>query len=125
VVVRRALGSLLPDSVRRRDDKAEFSSTFVETLEALGGRAFFTGLRCAEAGWVDGGVAQRMYDDMISDYASGRDSYCRGASALWSVAAVELWMKQQEERANGAIDTSETRTGTRPAAIAERHEATV
>jgi asparagine synthase (glutamine-hydrolysing) len=126
VVIRRALGSRLPERVRRRTDKAEFSPTFVEALASIGGRAFFARLRSAEEGWVDGTVVQRMYDEMLADYTRGRDSYARLAGALWSVAAVELWMTDpHKEPADDAIDTRETRAGARPAVPDGRREATV
>jgi asparagine synthase (glutamine-hydrolysing) len=97
VVMRRALGPVLPESVLRRNDKAEFSSTFVESLKTLGGRAFFDHLRSAEVAWVDQTVTQRMYDEMIALYTQGRESYIPVAVALWSVAAVELWLTQHHK----------------------------
>ena len=126
VVVRRALGARLPECVRRRQDKVEFSPLFVEALASLGGRAFFARLRSAEAGWVDGPVAQRMYDEMLADYRRGRGSYTRAAGALWRIAAVELWItQQQKERAYDATDIRETRAGRRPAVPDARRQAAV
>jgi asparagine synthase (glutamine-hydrolysing) len=92
VVMRRALHAVLPPSVRRRNDKAEFTSTLVSALDVLGGRAFLSRLRCAEAGWVDAGAIRRMYDDMVGLYRRGDESYIPLADAVWSVAAVELWL---------------------------------
>jgi len=96
VVMRRALDAVLPGAVRRRNDKAEFTQTFVDTIESLGGRAFLSSLRSAEAGWVDGPVIRRMYDEMVGLYSRGDESYIPLADAVWSVAAVELWLNQQE-----------------------------
>ena len=95
VLMRRALAPVLPEPVLRRNDKAEFSSTFVEALESLGGRAFFTRLLCDEAGWVDGAVTRQMYDRMIDLYSRGSESYIALVGGLWSVAAVELWLHHQ------------------------------
>jgi asparagine synthase (glutamine-hydrolysing) len=99
VVMRRALTSVLPPTVLHRHDKAQFSSTFVEALESLGGRSFFARLLSDEAGWIDGAATQRMYDQMIGLYSGGSGSYIGLASALWNVAAVELLLKhEQKER---------------------------
>lgn len=95
VVIRRALGRYLPPSVASRTtlaDKAEFSSTYVEALEAVGGRAAFACLRSEEAGWVDGRVIRQMYQDMIHLYSRGDVAYIALVGPLWSVAAVELWL---------------------------------
>jgi asparagine synthase (glutamine-hydrolysing) len=94
VVMRRALKDVLPGSVLRRNDKAEFTPTLVETIRTLGGRSFFTRLQSVEAGWIDGQVIRRMYDQMTGLYSRGDRSYIRLADALWSVAAVELWLHQ-------------------------------
>lgn len=95
VVIRRALASVLPGIVRSRNDKAEFSSTVVDSIEMLGGRTFLSQpLRAAEAGWVDAGVVRRMYDDMAGLYSRDDEAYIPLADAVWSVAAVELWLRQ-------------------------------
>ena len=75
IVLRHALGDYLPPLVAARTslaDKAEFSSTYVEALEAVGGRQAFVRLRSEEAGWVDGRVVRQMYDDMIRLYSARR-----------------------------------------------------
>lgn len=92
VVMRRAVGDLLPDLVRARTDKAEFTPTFVQAIEALGGRACFGSLRSAEAGWVDAAAVRRIYQEMSALYSRGDQSYIPMADALWSVAALELWL---------------------------------
>jgi len=97
VVMRRALKTVLPASVLARNDKAEFSSTLVDTIEGLGGRAFFSRLRVAETGWVDDRVIQRIYDEMAGLYRRGDESYIPLADAVWSVAAVELWLTRQHK----------------------------
>ena len=73
-------------------DKAEFSSTYVEALEALGGRDAFVQLRSEDAGWVDGRVLRQMYDDMIQLYRRGSDAYIAFTGPLWAVASLELWL---------------------------------
>jgi len=97
VVLRRALGPALPDVVRRRNDKAEFTPTLVQTIEELGGAAFLADLRVSDAGWVDGPAIRQAYDEMTRLYSRGDESYIRLADAVWSVAAVELWYRVIQE----------------------------
>ena len=104
VVIRRALADYLPPIVAARAtlaDKAEFSSTYVEALEALGGRQAFARLRSEEAGWVDGRVIRQMYEDMIQLYSRGDDAYIAFTGPLWAVAALELWLEAGSARAGG------------------------
>jgi hypothetical protein len=94
VIVRRALGHLLVDSVRRRNDKAEFSTVYAGAIAAAGGRDAFLRLRSAEAGWVDGGVALHLHDEMIRLYSAGDAAYIRLADTLWTILAIELWLER-------------------------------
>lgn len=96
IVIRRALEHDLPEEVRRRRDKAEFSSTFVEAVECLGGREFFADLHTARAGWVDAAAARLQYDRLIDLYRRGDAAYISFTGSVWAVAAVELWLRQIE-----------------------------
>jgi asparagine synthase (glutamine-hydrolysing) len=95
-VIRRALENDLPDAVLRRRDKAEFSSTFVQSLERLGGRRTFEDLRTARAGWVDAAAAAAQYDRLVNLYRQGNAAYISLTGPVWAVAAVELWLRQIE-----------------------------
>jgi asparagine synthase (glutamine-hydrolysing) len=97
LVMRRALKTVLPPAVARRNDKAEFSSTFVDTIENLGGRRFFSGLRTAEAGWIDEAVVQRTYERMAALYRRRDEAYIPLADAIWGVGAIELWLTAQDK----------------------------
>jgi asparagine synthetase B (glutamine-hydrolysing) len=92
IVIRRALVDYLPPVVASRADKAEFSPTYVEALEAFGGRQALARLRSEEAGWVDGRVIRQMYEDMIQLYSRGGDAYIAFTGPLWAVAALEVWL---------------------------------
>jgi asparagine synthase (glutamine-hydrolysing) len=105
VVLRHALCDYLPPLVAARTslaDKAEFSSTYVEALEAVGGRQAFVRLRSEEAGWVDGRVVRQMYDDMIRLYRRGGNAYIAFTGPLWAVASLELWLDAVSTGTRGA-----------------------
>jgi asparagine synthase (glutamine-hydrolysing) len=108
VALRRALSGLLVDSVRGRNDKAEFSSSYAGAITAAGGRRAFARLRSADAGWVDAGVALRMHDEMIRLYTGGDAAYIRLADVLWTILGVELWL----ERGVGARQRTELEDST-------------
>ena len=93
VLVKRALRDYLPPAVLTREDKAEFSSTYVDALSAVGGEATFAGMRAEEAGWVDGGAVRTMHAQMLDLYRRGDESYIAYAGPLWAVAAIELWLE--------------------------------
>jgi asparagine synthase (glutamine-hydrolysing) len=94
VIVRRALDGMLVDSVKRRNDKAEFSTAYAGAIAAAGGRRAFERLRSVEAGWVDGRVALQMHDDMIRLYSAGDDAYIPLADVLCTILGIELWLQR-------------------------------
>jgi asparagine synthase (glutamine-hydrolysing) len=94
VLLKRALAAFLPPSVAARNDKAEFSSTYVETLQAFGGRALFTNLRSNDAGWVTGTEIVSMYDRMIDLYSRGDGAYIALMGPLFVVAGLDMWLER-------------------------------
>jgi asparagine synthase (glutamine-hydrolysing) len=94
VLLKRALAAYLPPSVAARNDKAEFSSTYVDTLEAFGGGELFTTLRSSDAGWVDGRAIREMYRRMIDLYSRGDGAYIALMGPLFVVAGLEIWLER-------------------------------
>jgi asparagine synthase (glutamine-hydrolysing) len=92
VLLRRALREYLPPVVAARNDKAEFSSTYADTIEAIGGRTLFSGLKSHDLGWVDQTVIHDMYDRMIALYSRGDEAYIGLTGPLFVVAALEIWL---------------------------------
>lgn len=92
-ILREALGDDLPEVVRSRRTKGDFSHAIAEAIEALGGEQFFDALLIAEAGWVDGRAVAAKYRRMRSRYAQGPVAYGAHVPALWMIAAVELWFR--------------------------------
>jgi asparagine synthase (glutamine-hydrolysing) len=94
VLLKRALGGFLPPAVAARNDKAEFSSTYVDTLEAFGGRRLLTNLRSSDAGWINGTEITAMYDRMIDLYSRGDGAYIALMGPLFVVAGLEIWLER-------------------------------
>jgi asparagine synthase (glutamine-hydrolysing) len=96
IVIRRALRDFLPPAIAARADKAEFSFTYIEALESLGGAKLLGKLRSDEAGWVDGDVARNMYRHMIDLYRRASDGYIELTGPLWAIVSLEMWLEQVE-----------------------------
>jgi asparagine synthase (glutamine-hydrolysing) len=98
VVLRGAmrLRGAVPARVLARDDKAEFSSSVVDALDALGGAAAFAQLRTADRGWVDAEKARALYDRMLRLYNANDEAYIPVSDSLWSILSCELWLEALE-----------------------------
>jgi asparagine synthase (glutamine-hydrolysing) len=92
-VLRRAMEGFLPETIRRRITKADFSHVFAETLQAAGGEHLFDSLTIESMGWVDGPVIREMYRSMVQDYRSANNAYISYIWKLWMVFGIELWFK--------------------------------
>jgi asparagine synthase (glutamine-hydrolysing) len=90
-ILRRAMSSLVPEGVRRRQSKAEFSHSFVDAFRALGGARLYESLAIAAEGWVDGPRVRRMYAEMERLHARGDAAFMRYVWPLWMIFGIELW----------------------------------
>jgi hypothetical protein len=71
---------ILPELVRQRDSKAEFSNVFEDAQQGLGG--LLEGrLACEERGWVDSEAVRRTK-----------------RWSLWMVAGMEMWLRNLKRR---------------------------
>ena len=92
-ILRKALGGLLPISVRERVLKADFSCIFAQALLAESSAAIFQSLSIASMGWVDGGQILTAYQTMARCYSRGDEAYRFHVAALWMIFGVELWFR--------------------------------
>lgn len=94
-IVRRAMIGLLPDSVRLRRTKAEFSHEAAagvgRVLDALGAAAGDRPLAIAERGWVAPDELARACRDVRSGARKGRILI-----AVWMAIGLELWLRETE-----------------------------
>ena len=93
-LLRQAMRGILPETVRQRTTKAEFSTVFLQTLRSLGGSRFFDSSQVAARGWVDADKIQRAYATMESGATNNPDSAPSGLWSLWMVVGIELWLRQ-------------------------------
>jgi asparagine synthase (glutamine-hydrolysing) len=96
-VLRQAAG--LPPAIGTRLSKSDLGFTLRQTIDALGGRAFFRDSRMAAAGWIDAAAACRGYD-VVSRASSLADPVAGSLLArLWLLASMELWFRAEYDRA--------------------------
>ena len=90
-VLRQAMGHYLPESVLRRNDKAEFSEVFVEALQTQDVESLFDSLTIADMGWVDGNEIRRMYPRLHELDREYDNQFHRNIWSFWHVFGIELW----------------------------------
>jgi asparagine synthase (glutamine-hydrolysing) len=89
-LLREALADRLPLHLRRPVPALDYQPILLQALDRIGGAAFFRHLRAEEAGWVNGAWVR---DRVASVWPVVGPPDWNAASALWNVAAVELWLK--------------------------------
>lgn len=92
-VLREAMRGRLPETIRGRRSKADFSHVFVEALRAHGGARFFDGLAVEALGWVRGDAVRAMYRRAEERYDRGDGAYSADIWPLWMICAVESWYR--------------------------------
>lgn len=93
-VLRKAMRGLLPEVVRQRTSKADFSYLFAETVPALAQRKdVFGELQIAKAGWVDATASHKMFRRMINLYVQNDPKYMSCIWPLWMILGIELWYR--------------------------------
>jgi asparagine synthase (glutamine-hydrolysing) len=90
-ILRHALRGLLPDKVRLRPDRGEFSAVLYEALQAEGGPAILERLSPAAREWVDVEQLRRTFFEMEGLYKQGTGLYSEKAWRLWNVFALDQW----------------------------------
>jgi asparagine synthase (glutamine-hydrolysing) len=90
-VIRQAGRGMLPESVRQRRNKAEFSHMLVHGLKdvtaALDGEAAFASFNIVQRGWVDPEQLRRVYRERMANPESN-------LWPLWSVMELEMWLRE-------------------------------
>lgn len=110
-VVRRALAGLMPESIRVRADKAEYSSLYVQAFAAQGGERMFDRLAIADEGWVRPDELRRAL--ARAHQALARNQPTGDLRVLWTVLAIDRWYRHAilrqplaTSRHDGAVDAA-------------------
>jgi asparagine synthase (glutamine-hydrolysing) len=110
-ILRQAMRGLLPESVRQRRTKADFSHSVADTLQAsYGGTQLFDSLLTERLGWVDGEEVRALYQRLTALYAQGDERYVYSIWPLWMIVSIELWLRFVMGERRESIHAAEQQT---------------
>lgn len=89
-VLRLAMRNLLPETVRQRLTKAEFSHTFAQAFDLLGGERLFQNL--AIDSWVNSAHVRELHRQMARQYSQNDPGYKALTWPLWMIVGIESWV---------------------------------
>ena len=92
--LRRALEGLLPDRVRLRRDKAEFTPVVLAALRAAGMLDRPRLPRLEEAGWIDGAALAEAARDLEARRGRGDPGAAAAVAALLAARDLETWLEE-------------------------------
>jgi asparagine synthase (glutamine-hydrolysing) len=90
IILRHAMKGMLPESIRRRRDKAEFSETLFQALSRTRAEMVCEPI-CGESEWIDRNRVQIMRKEMEQLHNDGDEDYILRVWPLWMVWALDLW----------------------------------
>ena len=102
-VLREAMKGILPESVRQRSSKADFSHSVADTFRALGGESLFDTLSSTPMQWVDKGQIRAMCHQMMRLYARGDEHYASLIWPPWTMFGIDLWYKMTFENLSAPL----------------------
>ncbi len=94
-VLRQAMRGLLPESVRQRSSKGDFTSSFQDAFRLLGGEAMFDSLAIAAQGWINEEQARQMLRLELNTSAciQQREGCISQCYPVWMIAGIDLWFR--------------------------------
>jgi len=92
VVLRHAMHDDLPEQVRSRQTKAEFSAVFNQAFHSLGADRLFTGL-AVEGQWIKGEHVRSMFTSMQGCTRQGEPPPGSFLWSLWRILGIDLWYR--------------------------------
>lgn len=103
-VLREAMKGALPESVRQRTSKADFSHSVAEAFRDLGGEALFGTLASTPMRWVDKGQIGAMCRQLLRRYAQGDESYADHIWPPWMAFGIDLWYRMSFDDRLAALE---------------------
>ena len=83
---------ILPESIRTRQDKGDFSHVIAETLLAPSMSEWLTCRRLDAAGYVDETHIQHQYTLFKQLFAQGDPAYMDLSWKIWAAFTLEVWL---------------------------------
>ena len=102
---------MLPELIRQRRDKAEFSETLFRAVTRTAPGTVYV-RSSGERGWVDRNRVQIMRREMEQLYGVGDEGYILRVWPLWMVWALDLWSQELSRNALSRDQSFELAVGT-------------
>jgi asparagine synthase (glutamine-hydrolysing) len=101
ITLRRAMADMLPEEILQRNDKAEFSSVFVDAIRTADPELFRVPM-CSQIGWVDAGQVEEMYR-RFTENSDRRVGFLHpNLWVLWKIVGMEIWCQTLYNEGTGA-----------------------
>ena len=91
-ILRNAMRGILPEKIRTRRTKVEFSEVRGEALDSFGPE-IFQSMSVVSNGWVCAEEVQRMCARNEAGRSDGKMVYSLDSFPLWGILATELWVR--------------------------------
>jgi asparagine synthase (glutamine-hydrolysing) len=88
-VLREAMRDVIPEKIRNRRDKADFSVVFWESLGRMNPHRLFDRMELKRCGWLDDVEFRGAYSEFMANYADENINVW----TLWTAFALELWYR--------------------------------
>ena len=96
VLLRKAMKGILPEKIRMRKDKAEFSAIIRQQIKAIDLNVLLNEAYLAKTGVI----AQEKIDDLVRDYHTGKMSRL---AYFWMIINLEYWYRYNFVMSEGEI----------------------
>ena len=106
LVLRGAMGDLLPPRPDGQIEKVDYAPSFVEEFRALGGAAIFSDLAIERLDWVAGDELRRRYRRMMEWYQAGDHRYIHEIWPLWMAWSIDCWLRSVFPELAAASDST-------------------
>lgn len=110
-ILRHAMQGMLPELIRQRRDKAEFSETLFRAVTRTRAGTVYE-RSCGERGWIDRNRVQIMREEMEQLYGECNEDYILRVWPLWMVWALDLWSQELSKNALSRDQSFELAVGT-------------
>ncbi len=94
-VLRKAISDRVPEEVRLRRDKSDFTRLVSLELKNQCPPEFFRKMSIADRGWVDGGEIQKVWERLLDATSSGGYLQDRAPWSLWRAFALEHLVRNE------------------------------
>ena len=108
---RNAMRGLVPPTILKRLDKAEFIPFCISALENLHGAGLLDLVHLSSTGWVNGESLRNKYREMLSMRANGDARCIDHLGSLFAACAMELWLALVLEQRDAPAPAGECRAG--------------